>query len=187
MILIVDNYDSFVETLARYVREAGYETVIVRNDAYAPGDIAAMHAQAVILSPGPYGPGEAGVCRALPDLLRGTPLLGVCLGHLAIAEAYGGRTVPSPTPVHGRATPVRHDGDPLFKGVPSPFEAGRYHALASDITSTDLQPTAWAGDETLMALRHPDRPHRGVQFHPESVLTLHGRTIIGNFLKMVQP
>lgn len=185
MILIVDNYDSFVETLARYVREAGFETVLVRNDAVTAAEVAALAPQAIILSPGPYGPDEAGICKALPTAQPQTPMLGVCLGHLAIAEAYGGRTVSAPKPIHGRATPVHHEGDPLFGGVPQPFQAGRYHALASDIAGTDLLPTAWAEDETLMAFRHRSAPHVGVQFHPESVLTPDGRRIIGNFLASV--
>ena len=187
MILIVDNYDSFVETLARYVREAGFSTRVVRNDALTAEECAALSPRGVILSPGPYGPAEAGVCLALPALLPSVPILGVCLGHLAIAEAYGGRTVRAGQPVHGRASAIRHEGDKLFAGLPNPFDAGRYHALVSDITGTELQPVAWSDDGELMAFRHPLRPHVGVQFHPESVLTPQGRLILHNFLHREMP
>lgn len=182
MILIIDNYDSFVETLARYVREAGFETVVLRNDARTPEEIEAAGPAGVILSPGPYGPDQAGVCKALPQLMAQTPILGVCLGHLAIAEAYGGRTVPAKTPMHGRASQIRHEGGRLLEGLPNPFDAARYHALVSDITGTDLIETAWAEDGELMAFEHPERPHFGVQFHPESVLTPQGRALLAQFL-----
>ncbi|MEO1041112.1 MAG: aminodeoxychorismate/anthranilate synthase component II [Pseudomonadota bacterium] len=184
MILIIDNYDSFVETLARYVREAGYKTQVVRHDDLSTEEIAALDPQGVVLSPGPYTPDEAGVCRSLPCVLPRTPILGVCLGHLAIAEAYGGATVPARTPIHGRATAVTHDGSALFADVPCPFDAGRYHALIADITATDLIPSAWSETEELMAFRHPASPHLGVQFHPESLLTEGGRSIMENFLAM---
>lgn len=184
MILVIDNYDSFVETLARYVREAGHETQVVRNDRMTVEAIAgAMRPDAVILSPGPYGPDRAGVSRELPLALPETPILGVCLGHLAIAEAYGGKTVRARVPMHGRASSIRHEGDALFNCVPSPFEAGRYHALVAAIRGTNLVPTAWSEDGELMAFRHPERPHIGVQFHPESILTPAGRTMLGNFLQ----
>lgn len=186
MILIVDNYDSFVETLARYVREAGHETQVVRNDAYGAFELAEMGADGVVLSPGPYGPAEAGVCIDLAEAVPQTPILGVCLGHLAIAEAYGGRTVRAKEPMHGRASMVEHRGGPLFAGLPNPFAAGRYHSLVADIAETELQPTAQAEDGELMAFTHPYRPHVGVQFHPESILTPGGRTIIANFLGMTR-
>ncbi|MEO1658597.1 MAG: aminodeoxychorismate/anthranilate synthase component II [Pseudomonadota bacterium] len=186
MILIVDNYDSFVETLARYVREAGQETRVVRNDTLSTAEIVALAPRGVVMSPGPYTPDQAGVCRSLPAALPGTPILGVCLGHLAIAEAYGGATVSADTPIHGRATPLTHDRSALFEGVPSPFDAGRYHALLADITSTDLIPSAWSNDGELMAFRHADRPHLGVQFHPESLLTQGGRMIMANFLALTE-
>ncbi|MEM6746736.1 MAG: aminodeoxychorismate/anthranilate synthase component II [Pseudomonadota bacterium] len=184
MILIIDNYDSFVETLARYVREAGYEARVMRNDTLSAEEVAALSPKGVVMSPGPYTPARAGVCRSLPSALAATPILGVCLGHLAIAEAYGGRTVPAATPIHGRSTPVTHDRSKLFDGVPSPFEAGRYHALLADLASTALIASAWSADGELMAFRHPERPHLGVQFHPESLLTDGGRTLMENFLAM---
>ena len=182
MILIIDNYDSFVETLARYVRELGLETHIVRNDALTADDIRELSPRAVILSPGPYGPAEAGVCKALPLALPGTPILGVCLGHLAIAEAYGGATIPARTPRHGQASAIRHEGDALFRGLTNPFDAGRYHALVSSIRGTNLIPIAWSDDGELMAFRHASCPHVGVQFHPESILTPQGRLLLSNFL-----
>ena len=182
MILIIDNYDSFVETLARYVREAGFETRVVRNDALTVQEAQDHAPDGVLLSPGPYGPAEAGVCKDLPGALSGTPILGVCLGHLAIAEAYGGETIPARMPRHGQASAIRHEGDPLFRGLSNPFEAGRYHALVASIRGTDLQPLAWSEDGELMAFRHASRPHVGVQFHPESILTPQGRVLLSNFL-----
>jgi anthranilate synthase/aminodeoxychorismate synthase-like glutamine amidotransferase len=182
VILVIDNQDSFVETLARYVREAGHETKLIRYDALRARDAAAMKPRGVILSPGPYTPAEAPLCTELPQALPETPVLGVCLGHLAIAESYGGRTVPARKPVHGEASLVRHEDDLLFSGLPNPFAAGRYHALAAQIRSTPLLPTAWSEDGELMAFRHESRPHRGVQFHPESVLTPEGRRLLQNFL-----
>ena len=185
MILVIDNYDSFVETLARYVREAGYETRVVRNDDLSSEDIVELSPDAIMLSPGPYTPGRAGVSKQLPGVLPQTPILGVCLGHLAIAEAYGGETVGAAEPIHGRATMIRHQGSGLFKGVPEAFEAGRYHALLASIRNTILRPTAWSDDGELMAFEHPSRPHYGVQFHPESVLTPHGRLMLSNFLGLI--
>ncbi|MEM9810020.1 MAG: aminodeoxychorismate/anthranilate synthase component II [Pseudomonadota bacterium] len=181
MILVLDNYDSFVETLARYIREAGFATEIVRSDVLSQEDIAHAKPEAIVMSPGPYGPDRAGICRDLPSLFPKLPMLGVCLGHLAIAENYGARTVPARSPIHGRSTKTQHDGSHLFVGVPNPFLAGRYHALISDIEGTDLVSTAWSNDE-LMAFRHPQHPHFGVQFHPESLLTEGGRAIVRNFL-----
>ena len=183
MILIIDNYDSFVETLARYVREAGFETRVVRNDAISVEDAKSLSPRGVILSPGPYGPAEAGCSKDLPLALHQTPILGVCLGHLAIAEAYGGKTVPARQPMHGQASAIRHEGDRLFEGLSNPFDAGRYHALVASIEGTDLVPTAWSEDGELMAFRHPTRPHVGVQFHPESILTPSGRKLLSNVLK----
>lgn len=183
MILVIDHYDSFVETLARYLREAGRETRVVRHDALSTDEAVAMRPEAVVLSPGPYGPAETRVSMSLPEAMPATPILGVCLGHLVIAEVYGGRTVRARTPIHGRATAMRHEGDPLFRGVPEQFAAGRYHALVAQVRGTPLRPTAWSADGELMAFRHRRRPHIGVQFHPESVLTPHGRRMLANFLE----
>jgi anthranilate synthase component 2/para-aminobenzoate synthetase component 2 len=185
MIVVIDNYDSFVETLARYLRELGQETMVVRNDAMTAGELSAVGPSGIVISPGPYGPERAGVSRALPEVLPETPILGVCLGHLAIAESYGGTTRRAGTPVHGRASAIRHDGSRLFAGLPSPFPAGRYHALVTDIDGTVLLPTAFSDDGELMAFAHPERPHFGVQFHPESVLTPRGRRLLQNFLEVI--
>ena len=183
MILIIDNYDSFVETLARYVREAGHATKVVRNDALSVEEIVALAPRGIIISPGPYGPAAAGVSRHLPGALPDTPQLGVCLGHLAIAEAYGGKTIAAREPVHGRATPMQHESGGLFQGVPNRFDAARYHALLADIAGTDLVPDVWSEGGELMSFHHPEHPHFGVQFHPESVLTKDGRTIIVNYVE----
>ncbi|MCQ8185187.1 anthranilate synthase component II [Parvularcula maris] len=183
MILVIDNQDSFVETLARYVREAGYETRVVRYDALSTDEAAGLHPSGVILSPGPYTPAETPLSVELPLALPDTPMLGVCLGHLAIAESYGGKTIAAKTPVHGEASAIRYEDDLLFQGLPDPFSAGRYHALVSQIRGTPLIPTAWSEDGELMAFRHESLPHRGVQFHPESVLTPEGRDLLGNFLE----
>ncbi|MEE4208319.1 MAG: aminodeoxychorismate/anthranilate synthase component II [Parvularcula sp.] len=186
MIAVIDNYDSFVETLARYLREIGVPTRLFRNDAISAEELSAMGPSGLVLSPGPYGPAEAGLSANAATAFPELPILGVCLGHLAIAESYGGRTVRAKTPMHGRASEITHDESGLFEGLPSPFAAGRYHALVSDITGTELQPTAWSEDGELMAFRHPARPHFGVQFHPESILTPRGRRILENFVQVTR-
>ncbi|MBB4657746.1 anthranilate synthase component II [Parvularcula dongshanensis] len=181
MILLLDCRDSFVETLARYAREAGAETRVVRADAITLDEARALRPEGVILSPGPKRPADAGIALPLIAALPDTPILGVCLGHQAIAEAYGGRTVVSSEPVHGRASLVRHEGDPLFAGVPSPFAAARYHSLIG-VAGPALREVAWTQDGLPMAFRHESRPHVGVQFHPESLLTEGGHCMIENFV-----
>jgi anthranilate synthase/aminodeoxychorismate synthase-like glutamine amidotransferase len=180
MILVLDCRDSFVETLARYAREAGAETRVARCDALSVAEAVAMCPRAVILSPGPGRPREAGIATELFGALPDTPILGVCLGHQALSEAYGGETVASPEPMHGRASLVRHEGDSLFAGVPSPFAAGRYHSLLAGPAAV-LREIAWS-DGLCMARRHESRPHVGVQFHPESLLTEGGHRVIRNFV-----
>ena len=186
MILIIDNYDSFVHNLARYVREAGVDAKVLRNDAALAKDCIATEPAGVILSPGPKTPREAGLCLDLIAALPAeTPLLGVCLGHQCLAEAFGGETVRAGAPLHGEASAIRHSRSGLFDGVPSPMPAGRYHSLIAKVAAAaPLVETAWAEDGTVMGLSHVTRPWHGVQFHPESVLTPHGRTIIANFLAM---
>lgn len=184
MILIIDNYDSFVHNLARYVREAGWETRVERNDAVSVEECRAMAPAGVIISPGPKRPTDAKVSLALIEALPAeTPFLGVCLGHQCLVEAFGGETVRAAHPLHGEARPVLHDEQGIFQGVPSPTSAGRYHSLISTLPKDGpLIATAWSEERELMAVAHRDRPWFGVQFHPESLLTADGRTILGNFL-----
>ncbi|MEM8988388.1 MAG: aminodeoxychorismate/anthranilate synthase component II, partial [Pseudomonadota bacterium] len=179
---------SFVHTLARYVCEAGVEAKVLRNDACAPDAIIDLAPNGVVLSPGPGRPVDTGVSIPLIQRLPlTTPVLGVCLGHQAIAEAFGGRTVRAKTPMHGRASFIRHDGSGIFAGLPSPFAAGRYHSLASDISGAGgLKANAWTEDGEIMGLAHVARPIFGVQFHPESLLTPHGRIMIENFVAVVK-
>lgn len=188
MILIIDNYDSFVHNLARYVREAGAETVIVRNDAAPARALVDWNPAAIILSPGPKAPQDAGVCLALIDTLpETTPLLGVCLGHQCLVEAFGGRTKRAERPLHGEASAIRHDGSGLFDGLASPLSAGRYHSLISELAErSPLVANAWSEEGELMGVRHQSAPWFGVQFHPESLLTPDGRAIITNFLYYVE-
>ena len=186
-VLLLDNYDSFVHNLARYVRELGCETLVVRSDAITVAEIEQLAPSAVILSPGPCTPREAGVCietvRALGERL---PMLGVCLGHQAIAAALGGEVVRAPEPVHGRTSLVHHDGAGLFAGLPNPLTATRYHSLIvpEDSLPPELQVTARTDDGTVMALAHQTWPVCGVQFHPESILTQSGHALLANFLKL---
>lgn len=188
MILIIDNYDSFVHNLARYVREAGASVSVVRNDAASARELARLEPQGVILSPGPKSPADAGVCLALLDLLpQATPLLGVCLGHQCLVEAVGGKTARARRPLHGEASLVRHDGTGVFRGLPSPLEAGRYHSLISELPEkSPLIANAWSEEGELMGARHETAPWCGVQFHPESLLTPHGRAMIATFLSQVE-
>ena len=188
MILIIDNYDSFVYTLARYVQKLGMECVVVRNDAITVNEVAKMAPSGIILSPGPCAPEQAGICVALIKKLGATiPTLGVCLGHQAIGEAYGAKTVRGDKPVHGKSSMITHDGSILFKGIPKTFEAGRYHSLVIDMNGVDdLDVTARSDDGTIMAIAHKTHPVFGVQFHPESILTPDGMGIMKNFLSYVQ-
>ncbi len=188
MILVIDNYDSFVQNLARYVREAGAATRVVRNDAATVSDCLADAPSGVILSPGPKTPREAGLCLDLIAALPATtPLLGVCLGHQCLVEAFGGATIRARDPLHGEASQIFHTGAALFAGVQSPTFAGRYHSLiAEPPPDAPLVKTAWTVDGALMGVTHIERPWHGVQFHPESVLTPDGRTMISNFLTMCE-
>lgn len=188
MILMIDNYDSFVHNLARYFREAGTETLVLRNDAESVDDLLARRPCAVVLSPGPHAPKEAGVCLDLIAALPAeTPLLGVCLGHQCLVEAFGGRTRRARAPLHGEASPIEHDGLGLFEGLASPFDAGRYHSLVSTpAAGGPLIVNARSVEGEVMAVRHEARPWHGVQFHPESLLTPTGRDIIRNFLLLTK-
>jgi anthranilate synthase/aminodeoxychorismate synthase-like glutamine amidotransferase len=185
MIVLIDNYDSFVYNLARYLEELGRETLVFRNDAIGVPAIRALRPEAIVLSPGPCDPGKAGICMDLVRELAGeVPILGVCLGHQVIGAALGGDVVRG-NPVHGRAGTVYHDGLGVFHGIPSPFRAGRYHSLVVSPRGLPetLKIAAQLEDGTIMALRHRELPVVGIQFHPESVLTEHGHALLLNFLE----
>jgi anthranilate synthase/aminodeoxychorismate synthase-like glutamine amidotransferase len=187
MVLLIDNYDSFVHNLARYFRQLGQETHVVRNDAITAAEAAASGADAIVLSPGPLAPDQAGICLDIVKQLAGViPILGVCLGHQVIGQALGGQVIAAPTPVHGRSTEIEHDGAGLFAGLPSPMRVGRYHSLVVDPQQLGphLQSLAWDRSGIVMAMRHCQFPVFGIQFHPESLLTLHGYRVLANFLGM---
>lgn len=185
MILLIDNFDSFVFNLARYVAELGLDTRVVRNDAIGVDDVRRLKPDAVILSPGPCTPREAGVCTDLVrNLIDQVPILGVCLGHQAIAAALGGEIVRAPEPVHGRTSLIAHDGRSLFAGLPNPCCVTRYHSLVARESSLPdcLNVTAQTSDGLIMAFEHRQYPVFGVQFHPEAVLTQGGHRLLANFL-----
>ena len=187
MILVVDNYDSFTYNLFRYLAELGAETVVHRNDALTVQEALGLRPEAVLLSPGPCAPDQAGIC--LP-LLRGAPedlaILGVCLGHQAIGQAYGGDVVRAKSIMHGKTSQIHHADKGLFKGLPNPFTATRYHSLAVDRATLpdDLEVTAWTEDGEIMGFQHRTRPVFGVQFHPESIATEGGHQLLDNFLDL---
>ena len=187
MILVVDHYDSFVYNLVQLVEGLGSPAEVVRSDAEPVEALVGRRPDAVILSPGPGRPEDAGcfveLIGALPDE---TPILGVCLGHQALGAAFGGAIDRAPEPVHGKTSAIRHDGTGLFDGVPDPFEAGRYHSLVirDDAVPADLEVTATTDDGLVMAVRHRTLPRFGVQFHPESILTPEGPRIVENFLAL---
>ena len=187
MILLIDNYDSFAHNLARYLRRLGSDVDCRRNDALSVTQIGRLKPQLIVLSPGPGTPTESGVCLdVVRDLGDHIPLLGVCLGHQAIAQAGGARIVRTSDPCHGMASEITHDGLSEFAGMPNPFLAGRYHSLIVDPELPDtLEVSARASDGTIMAIRHTTRPSYGWQFHPESILTEHGYALLGNLLRMV--
>lgn len=187
MILLIDNYDSFVFNLARYFRELSCEVMVVRNDAMTVAEVARLKPSAIVLSPGPCTPTEAGISLdVVRQLGSTTPLLGVCLGHQTIAAALGGEVLRAAEPLHGRTSLVEHDGSRLFTGLPSPLTATRYHSLIVPEATLPicLRPTARTQDGVLMAFEHVDRPIFGVQFHPESVLTTGGHRLLQNFLEL---
>jgi anthranilate synthase/aminodeoxychorismate synthase-like glutamine amidotransferase len=187
MLLLIDNYDSFVHNLARYFERLGQPTLVVRNDSIDVAEAWALRPAALVLSPGPCTPREAGASLELVrDLHTQVPMLGVCLGHQVIAEALGGRIVRAPVPVHGQASEIRHDGSPLFRGLPATIRVGRYHSLVAEPGSLGepLRPTAWTTDGLVMAFEHKQLPVYGVQFHPESILTEYGYEMLANFLRL---
>ena len=185
MILLIDNYDSFTWNLVHFLGDLGAQVTVKRNDALSVDAALGMGAEAIVLSPGPCTPNEAGICldlvRAAPPEL---PILGVCLGHQAIGQVYGGMITGAPQIMHGKISEIRHDGTGVLAGLPSPFKATRYHSLAVNPAglSADIVPIAWTEDGTIMAVRHAHRPIHGVQFHPESIATEHGHALLRNFL-----
>jgi anthranilate synthase/aminodeoxychorismate synthase-like glutamine amidotransferase len=183
MILVLDNYDSFTYNLVQYLGELGADVHAVRNDRATVDELLAGGFDRCVLSPGPCTPEKAGIAielsRRMPE--AGVPTLGVCLGHQALAEAFGGRVQLHP-PVHGKATTIEHDGRTIFRGIPSPLRVGRYHSLVVDPALPDCLEQSAHGDGVLMGLRHRSLPAEGVQFHPESVLTEEGRQLLANFL-----
>jgi anthranilate synthase/aminodeoxychorismate synthase-like glutamine amidotransferase len=185
VILLLDNYDSFVYNLSRYVRELGEHPLVVRNDAISIDDVRALAPSHIIVSPGPCSPTEAGISvNLIRELGRDIPILGVCLGHQAIGAAYGAEIVRARKPMHGKTSRIHHDGSELFAGVPSPFTATRYHSLviAPESLPPELRVTARSEDDEIMAVAHRTHPLVGVQFHPESALTEHGYWLIDHFL-----
>lgn len=190
MIVVLDNYDSFVHNLARLVRLAGAETLVVRSDAIDADGVAALRPVAVVISPGPGRPEDAGCSiGVVRGLAPTTPILGVCLGHQAIVEAYGGRTTLAPEPMHGRTSTVRHSGGRLFAGVPPSFTACRYHSLSAEAPALpqELRVVATSDDDVVMAVEHTVWPVFGVQFHPEAILTEHGQRLVDNFVAISRP
>jgi anthranilate synthase component II len=185
-ILVVDSYDSFVFNLVQYLGELGAEPVVHRNDALSLEEAVALAPDGVVLSPGPGRPEDAGIiCAAIPAFAeRGTPVLGVCLGHQAIGHVYGAAVVGAPTLMHGKASEILHDGAGVFAGLPSPLTATRYHSLTLEPESVpaELEVTATSSDGTIMGVRHRVHPVEGVQFHPESILTASGHDLLANFL-----
>jgi anthranilate synthase component 2 len=190
MLLLIDNYDSFTYNLVHYLGELGADVVVKRNDALDVQEAMAMRPEAILLSPGPCDPAQAGICLALVHAAAETklPLMGVCLGHQAIGEAFGGKVVRCHEIVHGKMGTMHHTGKGLFADLPTPFEATRYHSLTVERDSLPdcLEITAELDDGTIMGLQHRDLPIHGVQFHPESIRSEHGHTLLNNFLKMTK-
>jgi anthranilate synthase/aminodeoxychorismate synthase-like glutamine amidotransferase len=186
MIVIIDNYDSFTYNLVQHLGSLGAELAVVRNDAVSVEELAARRPHAIVISPGPCTPKEAGISvDVIRTLGRRTPILGVCLGHQCIGEAFGGKVIRAPKgPVHGKTSLIHHDGRTIYEGLPTPFEATRYHSLivAAEGFPGELDVSAKLADGTIMGLRHRTLPIEGVQFHPESVLTALGKTMLARFL-----
>ena len=184
-VLVIDNYDSFVYNLVQYLGELGAEPVVLRNDERTAAELEDLRPDAVLISPGPGTPDDAGVSLAAIEAFAGrVPVLGVCLGHQCIGQRYGGRVVRAPQVMHGKTSVVHHTGTGVFAGLPEPFEATRYHSLIVERESLPdvLEVTAWTDDGTIMGLRHRENGVEGVQFHPESILTAGGHDLLRNFL-----
>ena len=189
MLLLIDNYDSFTFNLVHYIGELGTDCVVKRNDALDVQEAMAMKPDGILLSPGPCDPDKAGICLALTEAAAdtGIPLLGVCLGHQTIGQAFGGKVVRAGEIVHGKLGQMHHEGAGLFKGLPSPLDGTRYHSLIVERETLPdcLEITAWLEDGTIMGLQHRDKPIQGVQFHPESIRSEHGHAILKNFLQIL--
>ena len=184
-VLMIDNYDSFTYNLVQYLGELGADVVVRRNDAIGLDEVEPLGVDAVMISPGPCTPREAGVSVPLIQRFTGRlPILGVCLGHQAIGAALGGAIVRAPRIMHGKTSPIHHDGSGVFAGLPDPFDATRYHSLVIDPATLPaaLVRTAWTAEGEIMGVRHRDVFLEGVQFHPESILTIHGKRLLANFL-----
>ncbi len=187
MILVIDNYDSFTYNLVHYLAELGARTRVIRNDEMAVEAALALKPDAILLSPGPCAPDQAGICLGVLDQAPADlPIFGVCLGHQAMGQAFGGEVVRAKSLMHGKTSPILHSGASVFSGLPSPFTATRYHSLAvrRDTLPEVLEVTAWTEDGEIMGLRHRQRPIHGVQFHPESIATEHGHALLSNFLDL---
>ena len=186
MLLLIDNYDSFTWNLVHYLGQLGADVTVRRNDALSVAEALAMGPRAIVLSPGPCDPDQAGICLPLTAAAAdaGIPLLGVCLGHQTIGQAFGGKVVRCGEIVHGKMGEMHHAGQGVFAGLPSPVRATRYHSLVVERESLPdcLEITAWLADGTIMGLRHREKPVEGVQFHPESIASEHGHRMLGNFL-----
>ena len=186
MILVIDNYDSFTYNLVQYLGELGADVEVVRNDAITLDEIEARAPERIVISPGPCTPNEAGVSLGAIDRFKGRiPILGVCLGHQAIGQAFGGHIIRAKQLMHGKTSPIHHHDVGVFKGLPAPFTATRYHSLVIERESLPdaLEITAWTEDGEIMGVRHRSLPVEGVQFHPESILTEHGHAMLKNFLE----
>jgi anthranilate synthase component II len=185
MLLMIDNYDSFTYNLVQYLGELGEAVKVVRNDEMTVAQIAALAPARIVISPGPCTPNEAGVSlEAIRHFAGKLPVLGVCLGHQAIGQAFGGKVVHAKTLMHGKVSAIHHEGKGVFSGLPTPYNATRYHSLAIERASCppELEVTAWTEDGEIMGVRHRSLPIQGVQFHPESILTEHGHELLRNFL-----
>jgi anthranilate synthase component 2 len=189
MIILIDNYDSFTFNLVHYLGGLGAEVAVHRNDKITTAEVTAAEPEAIVLSPGPCTPNEAGICLDLIAQASATiPMLGVCLGHQAIGQAFGGDVIRAPQPVHGKLSEMSHEGKGIFRGINAPFRATRYHSLVVDRATLpdDLAVTAETQDRLIMALEHKTRPVHGVQFHPESIASEHGHVILKNFLDLAR-
>ena len=187
-VTLIDNYDSFTWNLVHYIGSLGADVTVHRNDRISVADVLATLPDAIVLSPGPCTPREAGICLDLIHAAKGTPLFGVCLGHQAIGDAFGGEVVRAPLPIHGKMARIDHRGETIFRGINGPFQATRYHSLVvrRDTLPADLAVTAQTADGLIMGLSHKTLPVHGVQFHPESIMSEHGHLILKNFLDLAR-